>query len=107
MKFQLGRGRQTLRHASKSRWTILTVSVLIPLPACDAPRWIVTEGLEVAVERGFKEKVLEDLRKREHALTESSSSSDLFFGGAQLVYRLEQGFFAASDHRRDGQALGY
>lgn len=78
-----------------------------PQAACDAPRWIVTKGLEVAVERGFKEKVLEDLRERGHVLTESSSSSDPFFGGAQLVYRLEQGFFAASDYRRDGQAVGY
>jgi gamma-glutamyltranspeptidase / glutathione hydrolase len=78
-----------------------------PQAASDAPRWIVLEGLEVAVERGFKGKVLEDLRERGHVLTESSSSNDLFFGGAQLVYRLEQGFFAASDHRRDGQAVGY
>lgn len=78
-----------------------------PQAACDAPRWIILGGLEVAVERGFKGEVLENLRKRGHILTESPPTGDLFFGGAQLVYRLEQGFFAASDHRRDGQAVGY
>jgi gamma-glutamyltranspeptidase/glutathione hydrolase len=78
-----------------------------PQAACDAPRWIVMDGLDVAVERGFKGEVLENLRERGHLLTESAPSSDLFFGRAQLVYRLERGFFAASDHRRDGQAVGY
>ena len=30
------------------------------------------------------------------------------FGGAQIVYRLETGYYlAASDPRKDGQAVGY
>jgi len=78
-----------------------------PQAACDAPRWQVLEGLAVAVEQGFKPEVLANLRERGHVVTESASHSSLFFGGAQLVYRLENGFLAASDHRRDGQAVGF
>lgn len=78
-----------------------------PQAACDAPRWRVLQGREVAVEQGFTTTVLEALRERGHVLTESAPSSNLFFGGAQMVYRLKQGYFAASDHRRDGQAVGY
>jgi gamma-glutamyltranspeptidase/glutathione hydrolase len=29
------------------------------------------------------------------------------FGGAQIVYKLENGYLAASDPRKDGQAVGY
>jgi gamma-glutamyltranspeptidase/glutathione hydrolase len=29
------------------------------------------------------------------------------FGAAQLIYRLEDGYVAASEPRRDGQAVGF
>ena len=29
------------------------------------------------------------------------------FGGAQLVYRVDDGYCAASDHRNDGPAVGF
>jgi len=29
------------------------------------------------------------------------------FGGAQLVHRLDGAYLAASDHRKDGQAVGF
>jgi gamma-glutamyltranspeptidase / glutathione hydrolase len=29
------------------------------------------------------------------------------FGSAQLIWKLEGGYFAASDPRRDGQAVGF
>ena len=29
------------------------------------------------------------------------------FGSAQLIYRLDGGYLAASDPRRDGQAVGF
>jgi len=29
------------------------------------------------------------------------------FGGAQIIYKLEDGYLAASDTRKDGQAVGY
>ena len=29
------------------------------------------------------------------------------FGGAQLIWRLDDGYCAGSDHRKDGGAVGY
>jgi gamma-glutamyltranspeptidase/glutathione hydrolase len=78
-----------------------------PQAASDAPRWQVMGGLSVAVERGFKAEVLDELRARGHELREASSDSSMFFGGAQLIYRIEDGYVAASDYRRDGQAVGF
>lgn len=75
--------------------------------ACAAPRWRVLDGLGVAIEQGFEAGVLEALRERGHLATERASHSSLFFGRAQLVYRLNNGLFAASDHRCDGQAAGF
>jgi gamma-glutamyltranspeptidase/glutathione hydrolase len=75
-----------------------------PQAASDAPRWQVTSGLEVLVERGFAPDVLSDLESRGHQVKSADSES---FGGAQLIYRLDDGYLAGSDHRKDGQAVGY
>jgi gamma-glutamyltranspeptidase/glutathione hydrolase len=29
------------------------------------------------------------------------------FGGAQLIHGMDRGYLAASDHRKDGQAVGF
>jgi gamma-glutamyltranspeptidase/glutathione hydrolase len=77
-----------------------------PQAACDAPRWHVTADFTVALEPGFPPEVKEELERRGHRCVESSPNS--LFGGAQLVYRLESGYHcAASDPRKDGQAVGY
>ena len=77
-----------------------------PQAACDAPRWHVTADFTVALEPGFPPEVREELKRRGHRCVENAPSS--IFGGAQLVYRLESGFYcAASDPRKDGQAVGY
>ncbi len=78
-----------------------------PQTASDAPRWRVVEGLEVAVEQGFKPEVLDELTSRGHQLTETAPEASFSFGGAQLIYRLGDGYLAASDHRKDGQAVGF
>ncbi len=75
-----------------------------PQAASDAPRWLVKDGFKVGVEIGFKEPVLGNLMRRGHAL-EMCNAAD--FGGAQCIYRLEEGYLAASDHRKDGQAVGF
>ena len=50
--------------------------------------------------------MLEDLRARGHRLTEADRwSTD--FGRAQLIYRMEDGYLAASERRTDGQAVGF
>ena len=78
-----------------------------PQEASDAPRWRVLEGLEVAIEQGFKTEVLNDLESRGHILHKAELSMDFSFGGAQLIYKTEGGYIAGSDHRKDGQAVGY
>jgi gamma-glutamyltranspeptidase / glutathione hydrolase len=74
--------------------------------ACDAPRWRVLEDLDVWIEPGFSPGVLDELGRRGHRLTVAKPAS-LDFGAAQLVYRLQDGYAAASEPRRDGQAVGY
>jgi gamma-glutamyltranspeptidase/glutathione hydrolase len=75
-----------------------------PQAASDAPRWQVTHGLEVLVERGFAPEVLDALKSRGHDLKFADPEQ---FGGAQLIYKLDDGYLAASDHRKDGQAVGF
>ena len=73
--------------------------------ACDAPRWRVDDDLNVAVEPGFSRTVISDLKSRGHNIIEDA---EIFtYGGAQIIQRLPDGYCAASDHRKDGQAVGY
>jgi gamma-glutamyltranspeptidase/glutathione hydrolase len=76
-----------------------------PQAASDAPRWFVTEDGTVAVEPGFKAEVLDDLKARGHKLV--TDMHERHFGGAQIIYKLESGYLAASDHRKDGLAAGF
>jgi len=78
-----------------------------PQTASDAPRWRVMEGRKVAVEQGFSNEVLNELTSRGHELDRSELGTDFSFGGAQLIYKTEGGYIAGSDHRKDGQAVGY
>ncbi len=77
-----------------------------PQTASDAPRWRVAGGLDVHVEPGFRAEVLDDLRSRGHIVTEDDSAFG-GFGGAQLIYKVESGYVAGSDSRKDGQAVGF
>jgi gamma-glutamyltranspeptidase / glutathione hydrolase len=77
-----------------------------PQTASDAPRWQVVKGYEVAVETGFAAEVLNELEARGHRLTQSTPEASFAFGGAQLIYKVKGGYVAASDHRKDGQAVG-
>lgn len=78
-----------------------------PQTASDAPRWYIEEGGDVVFEQGFGSHVIKDLvAKRGHQL--STDTPQFSFGGAQLIYRLDNGTYcAASDHRKDGQAVGF
>ncbi|HEX9180079.1 MAG TPA: gamma-glutamyltransferase, partial [Burkholderiales bacterium] len=77
-----------------------------PQAACDAPRWRVMDGLNVWIEPGYPEETLDGLRRRGHRLALARPPS-LDFGAAQLIYHLDGGYLAASEPRRDGQAVGY
>ena len=77
-----------------------------PQAAADAPRWRVDQGLDVNVERGVTAAVMDDLKRRGHRMIQADSwSTD--FGRAQLIYKMEDGYLAASERRTDGQAVGF
>ena len=75
-----------------------------PQAALDAPRWQVSEGLDLAVEPGFPEETLAELRRRGHAVKVAAEKS-ISFGRGQCIERVEDGYVAGSDIRGDGQAV--
>jgi len=77
-----------------------------PQAAADAPRWRVDTGVKVGIEYGVPADIVADLRARGHDMPQADRwSTD--FGRAQLIYKLEDGYFAASERRTDGQAVGF
>lgn len=76
-----------------------------PQAAADAPRWYVGEDSSLSLEPGFGPEIREELKRRGHRLTDEASTS--LFGGAQIIHRLDDGYCAASDPRKDGQAVGF
>lgn len=77
-----------------------------PQAASDAVRWQVNELWELALEEGFAKEVAEELRARGHA--EEKKIKLGIYGGFQGIMRMESGWYlAGSDHRKDGQAVGY
>ena len=77
-----------------------------PQAALDAPRWRIDGGMKVTIEPGFDSSVYETLRSYGHEVSIAPART-VAHGGGQAIYRLEDGYFAASDLRRDGQAVGY
>ena len=75
-----------------------------PQTAVDAPRWRVLQGLDLGLESGFPPKLYKDLAKKGHQV---KINHYFEFGGAQIIYKLNEGYLAASDPRKDGQAVGY
>jgi gamma-glutamyltranspeptidase/glutathione hydrolase len=76
-----------------------------PQTACDAPRWYVDENFRIALEPGFAPQVVAELNQRGHVFIDNPPP--YLYGGAQLIYCLENAYCAASDPRKDGQAAGY
>lgn len=76
-----------------------------PQAASDAPRWHLYEDGRVGVETGFDKKLAARLAKRGHQIVYDNETR--IFGGAQLIRKLEDGYCGASDHRKEGQAVGY
>ena len=77
-----------------------------PQAASDAPRWQVLPDYTLALEHGFPDHVAVELAKRGHNVVRIEPDAHLF-GGAQLIYRLDDGYCAASDHRKEGLATGF
>lgn len=81
-----------------------------PQAACDAPRWRYNAGLEVSVEAAANPQTVQGLAERGHRM---KVLHDVYqdFGAGQFIWRAGnpkvEGYVAASDARRDGQAAGY
>lgn len=80
---------------------------LNPQSALDAPRWQVMDDGSVRLERGIPEATVEGLRARGHRVDFEPADGSVFFGGAQMAWRIDGAFIGASDPRRDGQAVGF
>jgi gamma-glutamyltranspeptidase/glutathione hydrolase len=76
-----------------------------PQAACDGPRFRWVQGMQVTCEPGFPSATLDELRARGHELVTVDDYGS--FGSCQAIWRLEDGYFAASDPRRDGQAAAF
>ncbi|MDB5728726.1 MAG: ggt1 [Noviherbaspirillum sp.] len=78
-----------------------------PQAACDAPRWRVNRGLSVDVEETVMQPgLIAGLAERGHRI-EKIMDSYMDFGSGQFIWKLNDGYVAASDSRRDGQAVGF
>ncbi len=81
-----------------------------PQAACDAPRWRFNAGLEINVEGAMDKGVVQALAERGHRM-EVINDSYQDFGAGQFIWRAGdpkvEGYVAASDARRDGQAVGF
>jgi gamma-glutamyltranspeptidase / glutathione hydrolase len=80
----------------------LLVFDMDPQESLDAVRFRHLEGASVALEVPLAAGVAEALTRRGHQCVRGGD-----FGGGQLVIRLERGYAAASDVRKDGHAAGF
>ena len=81
-----------------------------PQAACDAPRWRFNAGLEINVEAAMDPVTAAGLQALGHRVVVIDDSYQ-DFGAGQFIWRLGdpavEGYVAASDPRRDGQAVAY
>jgi gamma-glutamyltranspeptidase/glutathione hydrolase len=81
-----------------------------PQAACDAPRWRFNQGVAINIEAAMPGETVRGLRELGHEI-EVIRDSYQDFGAGQFIWRLGdpaiEGYVAASDPRRDGQAAGY
>lgn len=78
-----------------------------PQAASDAPRWRVEPDSRVLVERTMPPSTLAALTGLGHKISVDSPEAAFGFGGAQLIRRIDGGYVAGSDHRKDGAACGF
>ena len=81
-----------------------------PQAACDAPRWRFNQGMEINVESSMDPHTVQGLKDLGHHVDVINDSYQ-DFGAGQFIWRMGdpkvQGYVAASDPRRDGQAAGF
>jgi len=81
-----------------------------PQAACDAPRWKVNRDFSLDVEANMNADTVQGLSALGHILKKIDDPY-MDFGAGQFIWRLSDdigdGYIAASDPRRDGQAVVY
>jgi gamma-glutamyltranspeptidase/glutathione hydrolase len=81
-----------------------------PQAACDAPRWKVGTGLAVDFEHTMASDLVAGLKALGHRF-EATPDAYMDYGSGQFIWKisddLDDGYVAASDSRRDGQAVGF
>lgn len=98
-----GHTQMVLRHVVEGR---------NPQACSDQPRWRINDQGDLILEPAWDPAVVEALRAMGHTPT-VMPEGNLDFGSAQLIARIEQEnldgpvYAGGSDHRRDGQAVGY
>lgn len=98
-----GHTQMVLRHVVEGR---------NPQACSDQPRWRINDQGDLILEPEWDPAVVEALRAMGHTPT-VMPEGNLDFGSAQLIARIEQEnldgpvYAGGSDHRRDGQAVGY
>jgi gamma-glutamyltranspeptidase/glutathione hydrolase len=79
---------------------------LNPQAALDAPRWQIRDDKKLWIEPGFGQDLYDELKRRGHDVV-IRPSRNWEFGAGEVIYKLEDGYCAASEPRADGQAVGY
>jgi gamma-glutamyltranspeptidase / glutathione hydrolase len=82
-----------------------------PQAACDAPRWKVgKKGVDIDFESTLAPALMSALKALGHRFQPTADAYD-DYGSGQFIWKLsgdaDEGYVAASDSRRDGQAVGY
>ena len=75
-------------------------------PPATPPRWRFNEGLHLNAEAHWPAATLRGLVAAGHQLGDIHDSYQ-DFGAGQFIWKLKDGYVAASDPRRDGAAAAY
>ncbi len=77
-----------------------------PQACLDAPRWRIDPGMMVDLEPQATDSARDGLAGMGHKLI-AKYDAYMDFGAGQFIYKVDGGYVAASDWRRDGQAVGF
>jgi gamma-glutamyltranspeptidase/glutathione hydrolase len=76
-----------------------------PQAACDAARFRWLHGNKISYEKRLPQSTINELQRRGHELNAVNDYHQ--FGSCQAIWRLDDGYLAVSDPRRDGQAAAF